>query len=490
MFAADLLPYVGPLMLIATAGLILLSEALEPGEVHAGQAWLAGAAFVAAGAAALFGQAGPPLTLFPLGMSMGVLDGLARAGGVVIAVTGALTVPLSYDDLRRRGLPVAEHLALLLFAGAGLILWVAARNLVLLFLALELFSLSLYVLAGYARESAPSREAALKYFLLGSFASALFLLGIAFVYSAAGTLDLAGVQWWVQEHRTPPPVFLVGAALLLAGLAFKVAAFPFHQWAPDVYQGAPTPVAAFLAAGSKAAGVVALVRIFVVAFGPAASAWRPLVAAMAAATMVIGNLGALAQGNLKRLLAYSRIAPAGYALVGIAAGTAEGGAAAVFYLGAYGLMTVGAFALLTLVETGPEGPGLEDVAGLSATRPAASAALAVCLVSLIGLPPTGGFLAKFYVFRAGVQSGLTWLVLLGVIMSAVSAVYYLRVVRLAYLDPPSDGPATAGRTPPSWSGSRGAEIVLAVCAAGVLILGVWPHPWLALARTALNLPSP
>ncbi len=390
---------------------------------------------------------------------------------------GAITVMLSMRYLEREALLAPEYYVLLLFAVLGMMLMGGGSDLMVVFLGLELMSVAVYVLAGINRKSPKAAEAALKYFLLGAFASAFLLYGIALVYGATGTTNLAliGVQVTSLqlEHG---PMLLVGVALLLVGFGFKVAAVPFHMWAPDVYDGAPTPVTGFMATAVKAAAFAALFRVLGQAFATAA-AWPEIVKGLAVATMVGGNLIALAQRSLKRMLAYSSIAHAGYVLVAVAAGNAAGSAAFLFYLVAYTLTTLAAFALLAVKGRGGESDVLiDDLSGLAAQRPWLAFALAVCMLSLLGFPGTAGFMGKWYILVAAAQSAQWWLAALLVLTSVVSAGYYLPVIMVMYMKP---APSDAAHADARLGRLAGAAVTLAVV--GLLFFGVRPNRLLDLS---------
>jgi NADH-quinone oxidoreductase subunit N len=347
-----------------------------------------------------------------------------------------------------------------------------------LFLGLELMSIPVYVLAAFDRRSPRAAEAGLKYFLLGAFAAGFLLYGIALVYGATGTTNLAliGVQI-ASLDLGGHPMLVTGLGLLLVGFGFKVAAVPFHMWAPDVYDGAPTPVTGFMATAVKAAAFAALFRVLTEAF-PDAALWRDLAAALAAVTMIAGNLVALAQRSLKRMLAYSSIAHAGYLLVAVAAGTAAGRAAFLVYLVAYTLMTLGAFALLAAKgRRGESDVRIDDLAGLATRRPWHALALAVCMLSLLGFPGTAGFIGKWYILAAAAQQGLWWLAAVLVLTSVVSAGYYLPVIMASYMKPePAPDAHSAMRL------GRLAAAAVTVAVVGLLYFGVRPNRLLELAR--------
>jgi len=347
----------------------------------------------------------------------------------------------------------------------------AANELIMIFIGLEISSIASYVLAGYLRDDRRNNEAALKYFLLGSFATAFLLYGIALIYGAAGSTNLAAIRGVLASADGPPAPILVGvsAALMFVGLGFKVSGAPFQIWAPDVYQGAPTPVTAFLSAGPKAAAFAVFLRIFMTAYEPIAKDWAPLVWASALLSMIIGNFAALVQSNVKRLLAYSSIAHAGYVLVALAARSEIGTAAAMFYLVAYAFMNIGAFAVVThLSGKGERYLSVDDFDGLAAKQPFTAALLSIFLLSLIGVPLTGGFFGKFYIFKAALQSHLVWLTVLGLLTTAVAAYYYLRILVVMYFHEPGEATNQAEPLSPALSAA------LVLPALGTLWLGISP----------------
>jgi NADH-quinone oxidoreductase subunit N len=394
--------------------------------------------------------------------------------------TAALTVIVSVEYLERESLLIPEYYVLLLFATLGTMLMVGGDDLIVVFLGLELMSLCVYVLAGINRRSAPAAEAALKYFLLGAFASGFLLYGIALVYGATATTNLTLIGVRVPSLALQSsPLLLIGLGLLLVGFGFKVAAVPFHMWAPDVYDGSPTPVTGYMATGVKAAAFAALLRVLAESFATV-PAWQHIVWGLAVATMVGGNLIALAQRTVKRMLAYSSIAHAGYVLVAVAAGPSVGAAAFLFYLVAYSLMTIAAFALLAgKGRNGERDVLIDDLAGLSRERPWLAFALAICMLSLLGFPGTAGFIGKWYILVAATAGGLGVLAAVLVLTSVISAGYYLPVIMAMYMKPePVAGAHRAVRL-----GRLGGAVV-ALSVAGLLFFGVRPNGLLDLARTS------
>ena len=416
------------------------------------------------GAVYAYTQAGPAFG------GMLVVDGFATFFRVLVMVVGILTVLPSYSFLARQDAETSEYHALLLFSIAGQCLMAAANELIIVFIGLEISSIASYVLAGYLRADKRANEASLKYFLLGSFATAFFLYGVALIYGTTGSVNLTAVRAAITGQDAPPVVFIgLAAALMFVGLGFKVSAAPFQIWAPDVYQGAPTPVAAFLSAGPKAAAFAVFLRIFLTAFEPIGGGWEPLVWLAALLSMTIGNFAALQQTNVKRMLAYSSIAHAGYVLVALTARSSIGSAAAMFYLASYAFMNVGAFAVVSYLSgRGEQYQNIDDLAGLGQKQPLAAAMFTIFLLSLIGVPLTGGFFGKFYIFKAALESHLIWLSVLGLLNSAVAAYYYLRILVMMYMHEPGQAASNAEPLTP------GLRLALILPAAGTLFLGIFP----------------
>jgi NADH-quinone oxidoreductase subunit N len=466
-------------VLAVAAAAVLLADAFGGGRVRAALPAVTLAGLAAAGGANLW-----TLTLRDAtGTGMVAVDAYRVFGTWLVLAGAALAVCVARDDLAGERAGHGEFHALVLFAALGMTAMTAARDLILLFLAFETMSVAAYVLAGFRRRDVRSAEAGLKYFLLGAFSSAFLLYGVALVYGAAGTTNLALARLALGPE--PSPLGIAGLALLGVGFAFKVAAVPFHMWAPDVYEGAPTSVTAYMAATVKAAGFVALARVFAYGFGEWQPQWESWWRVLALATMVVPNLVALGQTNVKRMLAYSSVAHAGYLLVAIAAANRSGLAAFLFYLVAYTAMTVGAFALV-LARAGARDGRLElaDAAGLGWTRPWSAGLLALFLVSLAGFPPTAGFVAKVYVFRAAWEAGLPDLAIVLALTTVVSYWYYLRVVVEMYMREPAPAPAAPGDGPvPAAPAARSGlfRAALAVCAAATILAGVFPQRPLAWA---------
>ena len=473
MSPSDLLALAPLLVTTLTALGILIAGVLLPRRARPNLAFVAVGGMLLAGASAL------PLWGSDRLAFQGAfrLDSLSLFVDGVLLVGGIISVLLAKGYLEQPGIAWGEHLALILFALVGGMLMAGAGDLLILFLGIEILSLSLYVLAGFRRTDLGSQEAALKYFLLGAFASGFLVYGAALLFGGSGTTHLEGIrQAAAGASGGDRSLLLAGMGLLAVGLAFKVALVPFHMWTPDVYEGAPTSVAAFMSVAAKAAGFAALVRVFVYGLGPLAGAWVPLLVVLAALTMSLGNIVALAQTNLKRLLAYSSIAHAGYVVLGVVSGGSWGVSSALFYLLAYTFSNLGAFAVVAAMREGDrELLSLNQYAGLGSRRPLLAAAMAVFLLSLAGVPPTAGFLAKLFVLGAAVQSGQIVLALVAVANGAVAAFYYLRVILIMYMRPaPSVELKVA--TAPSLA------LALLLAAWGTLQLGILPHYAIDLAQ--------
>jgi NADH-quinone oxidoreductase subunit N len=408
---------------------------------------------------------------------------------VICLVLAFFTVILAREERSARH--QGEYLALLLLATVGLLLLVGSEELLMIFIGLELTGLSLYVMTAFDRSDLRSAEAGLKYFLFGSMASAFTLFGLSFIYGLTGTTALAAIARALSG--TPvQPLFAAGLVMTLIGFAFKVAAAPFHLWAPDAYQGAPAPTAAFIASGSKVASFVVLGKILLVGFGPLhgsadwhafVAGWSPIMAVLAALSILLGNLVALAQRNVRRLLAYSAVAHAGYTLLGLVAGGRDGFSATLFYTTTYAITLVGAFGVVALVRRATGGDDFSNFAGLRLRSPLLAGCMAIFMLSLAGLPPLAGFFGKFYLFsvalRSGENHGLLWLVALALFGSLISLYYYLLVLKVIFVDETRTGEATI---------EPGVlqRVSLGVLAAGIIVLGVVPGALVARIATALQ----
>jgi NADH-quinone oxidoreductase subunit N len=412
-----------------------------------------------------------------------VVDGFSTFFRVLVLVVGIFVVFASYRFLDRERADTGEYHALVLFSLVGQCVMAGAADLIMVFIGLEISSIATYVLAGYLRDDKRANESAIKYFLLGSFATAFLLYGVALVYGMTGSTNLLTVRSAIGVHGGGSGVLMgAAAALIFVGLAFKVSGAPFQIWAPDVYQGAPSPVSAFLSAGPKAAAFAIFLRIFLTAFVGLSDRWAPLVWVSALLSMTIGNFAALAQANVKRMLAYSSVAHAGYVLVALAAQSNTGTAAAMFYLAAYACMNVGAFAAVSHISgKGERFVKVEDFAGLAQKQPLTAGMLSIFLLSLAGVPLTGGFFGKFYIFQAAMQAHLGWLVVLGLLNSAVAAFYYLRIIAMMYMRQP--GEAVDGLQPLSFS----MVAALVLPAVATLVMGIFPGAVLNFANQSAHL---
>jgi NADH-quinone oxidoreductase subunit N len=498
MTSSEFLIILPPVIVAAWAILLLVADLFIPSSRKGVTALLAAlglaislGANLAMGSTA--GQAGPGFS------GMAILDGFAVFANTLILASGLLGVAIAYDYLRRMDIERGEYYVLLLISTAGMMLMVQAYDLIVVFLALELLSIPLYVMAGFARPRPESEEAALKYFLLGAFSAAFFLYGTALIYGATAHTGFTGIIAAAAAGGSAvnTQLLIVGAALLLVALGFKVSAVPFHMWTPDVYQGAPTPVTAWMAVSVKVAGFAALLRVFIVAFPNFAAGITPIIGGMAALTMIVGNLLAIVQGSIKRLLAYSSIAHVGYLLLAfvpygggaaIASGAGAAGSlvagsavsdavtATLFYLVAYGLTSFAAWGVVIAAEQ-KEGHGLnlEDYAGLGRKYPWLGLAMMAAMFSFTGIPLTLGFWGKFYIFQAALRGGAVGLALLGLLTSLISAYYYLRVLVVMYMHP---GEAAVHQ-------DKWLNLVTVGSAAAIVLLAVFPYPLFNLAAHAI-----
>lgn len=420
------------------------------------------------------------LALLSVLLVAGRVSGRVAAAEAFTPQAAAIPGTVAEKEATQAGVMQTEVFPLLMFSVGGLLLFPASGDLLTMFVALEVLSLPLYLLCGLARrQRLLSQEAALKYFLLGAFSSALFLYGVALIYGYAGTVELAGISAVIADGSGEQSLVLIGGALIAVGLLFKIGAVPFHSWVPDVYQGAPLPVTAFMAAATKVAAVGATLRLLDVALPEPSRNWEPVLWAIAIASMLLGAVLALTQTDITRMLAYSSISHAGFLLTGVIALEGKGLAATLFYLGTYGFTAIGAFAVVGLVR-GADGasPNLAHWAGLARRSPMVAVALSLFLLSMAGIPLTSGFIAKFGVFEAAAQVGAGALVVVGVLASAIAAVFYVRVIVLMYFAPAPENPPHVDT--PNWA----VTIVLVTCAAVTVVVGVFPQPLLDLVGSA------
>ena len=465
------------LILVGTGCLIVLAAlAVSPARRYM-LGWLALLGVVLAGAVTMW-------KLLVVGADYGFgsmirADDFTHLFRMIFLIGTGITILISIPYVIREGLNHVEYYALILFCTAGMMLMAAATDLIIVFLALELFSISLYVLSSFARKKAKSQESGLKYLLIGGFSAAFLLYGIALVYGVLGSTDLYQIgAALAHSGLAGNPIVLVGMALIIVGLGFKVALVPFHMWTPDVYEGAPTSITAYMSVGAKAAGFAALLRIMMLGLGSLGHEWGMLLSGLAVLTLAGGNLVALAQHNIKRLLAYSAISHAGYITIGLVARNEMGLSGVLYYLLGYAFTNLGAFAVI--IALGKKGePNLEirDFAGLSRRQPIYAALLTLFLLSLAGIPLTVGFIGKLYIFIGAIEANMVWLAIVGVLASAVAAYYYLRVVWKMYMETPAPEDMERTRSGPLWLG-------IGISAIGVLVLGIMPSRFIDLVQLA------
>ncbi len=466
-----------PLIAVAVAAIVVLLAGVRVDDEDSdGLGWLAIASLAVAFVLAL-AESGQTGTAFSGSIA---IDDFAVFFELLIIVAAALVVLMSLHYADETRLPGAEYYSLILFAALGMMLMAAAGDLIVIFLGLETMSISVYVLAGLKRTDPRSSEAALKYFLLGAFSTGFLLYGIALIYGATGTVKLEPIRAALGHAGVMgSPMLLLGLGMMLVGFGFKVAAVPFHMWTPDVYEGAPTPITAYMAVGIKVAAFAGFLRIFLVHLSPASADWTWVLWVMAALTMTAGNLIAVVQTNIKRMLAYSAIAHAGYLLVGMTAADPQSGAAVLYYLLGYAFTNIGAFAIVTALERGDQSDLIADYRGLAWQRPGLAAAMAVFLFSLTGVPPLAGFVGKFYIFSSALRAGLVWLVIIAVLNSVISAYYYIYVIVAMYMQ-------EGGVTVPRIGARPGLVAAIGIALVGTILVGIYPQPYMAAAATAFN----
>jgi len=408
-----------------------------------------------------------------------LLDPFANYFKLVFYVSCGLGILVSLKYLEIEDINRGEYYALMLFATSGMMLMASAGDLISLYLGLELMALSVYVLAGFMRRDSRSNEAGIKYLLLGAFSSGIMLYGMSLLYGLAGTTNLNGILSFLKGADLGNPVLFLAMVMLMVSFGFKVAAAPFHMWVPDVYEGAPTSVTAFMSAGPKVAGFAVLLRVFLHALGPIHADTSMLFSLLAVLTMAVGNIMAISQTNIKRMLAYSSIAHAGYALVGLAAGGPDGAASVMLYVLIYAVMNMGAFGVVIMLrKAGVRGEEITDFAGLGKTNKTTAFLMLIFLFSLTGIPPMAGFMGKFYIFKSAVQAGLVWLAVAGVLFSAVSAYFYLRVIMQMYMYEPKQEFALVQ--------SPALALALAVSVTAVIVIGIYPTAVLEFARASIT----
>ena len=409
---------------------------------------------------------------------MFTIDGYSTFFKMVFYLSTFLAVLLSINYIKVEGVERGEYYVLMLFALSGMMIMASGTDLLSIYIGMELMALSIYVLTGFIQYNGRSNEAAMKYVILGAFSSGGLLYGISLVYGVTGTTQLSDLAAAVKDQGSMDMALVLAIIFLVAGFGFKVAAVPFHMWAPDVYEGAPTSITAFMSVGPKAASFAAILRVFIGALGPVSVSWVNLIAALSIVTMAVGSVVALSQTNIKRMLAYSSIAHAGYALLGLVAGGAGGIAAVMLYMLIYTFMNMGIFGTIILMRKGNfRGENIEDYAGLSKVNKGAALLMLIFLFSLAGIPPTAGFVGKFYIFMALIRSGYVPLAVIAVIMSAISAYFYIRIVMLIYMKEPTREFDLA-RSPAN-------SLALAIAVAGTILIGILPAWFLDLAKSAI-----
>ena len=484
LYGTDLLALLPELIVVAAACLVIALDPITPASRRDLLAWLSlGALALCLGLTV--GQINTLNIRVSAFSDLVVIDAYARFWKVLLYGVTGLTILMSLPYLKAERIHLGEYYGFILLALSGMMVMVSGADLLTIYLGTELMSLSLYVMTGLNRSKPRSLEAAAKYFVLGAFSSGILLYGISLLYGMAGSTKLASIASAIGTHGANDPLVLIATILVAVGFSFKLAAVPFHMWTPDVYQGAPTSVTAFMAVAAKAASFAAFMRVFVEGLGGLKADWSLLFLLIALVTLVLGNVVAIVQTNIKRMLAYSSIAHAGYALIGFVAagravgpsGSTPGLASVMIYLALYSFMTLGAFAVIGMLRKGErEGEEIEDFTGLAKRQPLAAFLMLVFMVSLAGIPPTAGFIGKFYVFMAAVDAGLAWLAAIALLFAAVSAYYYMRVVMVMYMREP-DPAAVAPRlvTSPALS------FVLACAVAGVILFGLFPNPLVSFA---------
>ncbi|MEN6520952.1 MAG: NADH-quinone oxidoreductase subunit N [Armatimonadota bacterium] len=437
--AADWLVVIPEIILIVTAAVVLMLDAFTKRTSDKASPWIALIGCFA-GLVAVGLMWGRHLSGFG---GMVIADNFSELVKMVILTAAALSILLSVDYARREEFQQGEYYSLMLLSTVGMLLLASSANLIMVFLSLEMLSIALYVMTGFAIGRQRSQEAGMKYFLLGSFSAAILIYGVALIYGATGTVDMRAVASAIASRgMAGNPILLAGAGLVLVGLAFKVAAVPFQMWVPDVYEGAPSPVTAYMSVATKAAAFAALTRILVFTFSDLSSIWLAAIWMLAALTMIVGNVVAIAQDNIKRMLAYSSIAHAGYILVAVASANQLGIQSIPFYLSAYAFMNLGAWAVVTVVtKKGEEATGLHDYSGLFWRNPLLASSMAVFLFGLAGLPPTSGFTAKIYIFMAAVNANLIGLLIVAIITTIISVYFYLRITVIMFIERRESEPA-------------------------------------------------
>lgn len=480
---ADLITILPELLIVGVACLILVLDPVLPGAKKQSLAWMS---LGVLGVCALITMTdfGETVVAFS---GLVVMDSYAAFWKMLLYLVSGLTILLSMSYLKEERIHLAEYYAFVLLALVGMMVMVSGTDLLTIYLGIELMSITLYIMAGLKRSDGRSIEASAKYFVLGAFSSGILLYGISLLFGVAGSTRLSEISAVVSGQAINDPLMLLALMLIIVGFGFKVAAVPFHMWTPDVYEGAPTSVTAFMAVASKAASFAAFLRVLLEAFGGVKPNWNVLILIICVVTIALGNLVAIVQTNVKRMLAYSSIAHAGYALIGIVVAgwvgidpdiSSRGVSSLMLYLAIYSFMTLGAFAMIAILRNGGlEGENIEDFTGLAKRHKGGAFLMLIFMISLAGIPPTAGFIGKFYLLMAAVNADLAWLAIFGLIFAAISAFYYLRIVMVMYMRDPSPEQEQNTRL----ILSPQVSVVLACAVAGVVLLGIFPGPLVSLA---------
>ncbi len=479
---ADLGVILPELILVGIACILLVLDPITPRAKKDFLAWMCLGSLVVCSLITMT-DFGEPVSAFS---GLVVLDSYAAFWKMLLYLVSGLTILLSMSYLKEEKIELAEYYAFVLLALVGMMVMVSGADLLTIYLGIELMSITLYIMAGFKRFEARSIESSAKYFVLGAFSSGILLYGISLLFGVTSSTRLAEISAVVNGQGLDDPIILLALMLILVGFGFKVAAVPFHMWTPDVYEGAPTSVTAFMAVASKAASFAAFLRVLLEAFGGVKPNWNVLILTVCLITVALGNLVAIVQTNVKRMLAYSSIAHAGYALVGVVVAgwmgepdiSNRGVSSLMLYLAIYSFMTIGAFAMVAILRNGGlEGEDIEDFTGLAKRHKGGAFLMLVFMVSLAGIPPTAGFIGKFYLFMAAVNAGLAWLAIFGLIFAAISAFYYLRIVMVMYMREPSSEQELSRRL----ALSPQVSVVLACAVFGVVLLGIFPGPLVSVA---------
>jgi NADH-quinone oxidoreductase subunit N len=473
-FLQSLNPVLPETIILCTALLVLLLDFFFDKRLKAVLGWLS---IAGVAAAAHFSYHAMTASEAAFGGTY-LLDPFSVYFKLVFYVACGLGILLAINYLSVEGIHRGEYYALMLFATCGMMAMASAGDLITLYVGLELMALSVYILAGFMRRDNRSNEAAIKYLVLGAFSSGIMLYGMSLLYGLSGTTNLTHILAFLRTADKTNPVIFLSMIMLVVSFGFKVAAAPFHMWVPDVYEGAPTSVTAFMSAGPKVAGFAVLLRVFLYTLEPLHDHATVILSGLAVLTMAVGNVMALSQTNIKRMLAYSSIAHAGYALVGLAAGGPEGAASVMLYVAIYAVMNMGAFGIVIMLrKAGERGEEITDFAGLGKTNRTAALLMLIFMFSLTGIPPTAGFVGKFYIFKSAVQAGLLWLAIAGVLFSAISAYFYLRIIMIMYMKDPV-GSFELSRSP-------ALAAALAISVIAVIVIGVYPTDLLNFARASI-----